>query len=134
MNGVDLLAMFGSSGGSGGGLVVADAYISGTTVTGWLLGSEGFTYYKQNSGLSIKSDPWVSPQIGMELYEVNVGVAGDTPSGTVGAWVSLGTTREWTLTTTYPPKFATLTVQIRLISNHAITKTVTVTLDASGIA
>lgn len=57
-------------------------------------------------------------------------ISGTLSSGTTGSWLTLNTTRTWSVTTgTF--KSATLTIEVRRISDGVICDTATVTLTAS---
>jgi hypothetical protein len=78
---------------------------------------------------------WISPQVGMDQFEVRATLnSGTLTSGTVGAWLSLGTTRSWNNTSsTVPGQSANLTVQIRRIGDTAVLASATVTVTAEVI-
>ena len=75
---------------------------------------------------------WVVPNGSASLYEVRATVtSGAVTSGTTGSWLSLGTTREWTLTRdTVGNSAVSLTIDIRLIGGPGtILATASVNLD-----
>jgi hypothetical protein len=61
-------------------------------------------------------------------YQVRLTVvSGTTPGGSSsGSWLSLGTSRSWTLTT--PGDFNSVTVEIRRVSDSVVIATATVTM------
>jgi hypothetical protein len=65
-------------------------------------------------------------------YEVRATLAsGDTPTGTLGSWLALSTTRSWTLVSTGPGVLeAILTIEIRDVATHTTLTTSTVTMQA----
>jgi hypothetical protein len=73
---------------------------------------------------------WVIPNGNASLYEVRATVnSGAVSSGTTGTWLSLGTTRTWTLTRdTAGISSVNLTIDIRLIGGTAILATAPVNL------
>lgn len=147
MKGSKLLQMFGTSaavggggggggGGSSSGIVLTDDYVGGPVVAEWTLGYDGFVYHRNSRGAAFKTDPWVNPQVGMNLYEVEATVlSGDGPDGDIGIWETLGSvSRTWGFQTEYDGFEGQLQIQIRRASDHVILKTVTVSLTVSGLA
>jgi hypothetical protein len=75
---------------------------------------------------------WVIPNGSASLYEVRATLnSGSLTTGTTGSWLSLGTTREWTLTrSTAGISAVSLTIDIRLIGGPGtILATAPVNLD-----
>jgi hypothetical protein len=68
---------------------------------------------------------WVVPNGSANLYEVRATVnSGAVTTGTTGSWLSLGTTRTWTLTrSTVGISSVNLTIDIRLIGGTTILAT-----------
>lgn len=89
-------------------------------------------YFGSGGGLSDYGD-WISPKDSFSNYEVRATESvGAVSSGTVGSWLSLGTTRTWTRTHSGA---GTSSVQLLIEIRHAITLVVrasaTITLTAN---
>lgn len=67
-------------------------------------------------------------------YEVRATLqSGDTPIGTLGSWLSLGTNRGWTLSQSgVGTKTCDLLIEIRLTSSGLVLDSATITLEAEG--
>ena len=99
---------------------VIDDFLPVTGGLGYRLtdgGKEETAFGTATSFPYVPEGDWVIPASSFNLYEVRATVVrGGVSSGTTGSWLSLGTTREWTLTRN-TAGFATveLTIEIRLI-------------------
>lgn len=76
------------------------------------------TYALNSSGtITCTGNPqpaWIDPQTNMSSYEARATlVSRSTPSGTFGSWLSLGTTRSWSLSTS-GVGFTTAKIQIEI--------------------
>lgn len=107
MLGVNILRMFGGSvsgGGGGGGGSVSGSGVDllSTTVHGnlyalWTIGSDGFTYKQTTVAGPVVDDPWITPQMGMEFYDVRASLLGGQipPGPALSAWHNLNIDRVW---------------------------------------
>ncbi len=126
----------GGGGSSSGAIVLPNTSVVGTTYCQWTIGFDGFTYRRNTSGASIKSVAWISPQTGMNLYEVEVTVLdGDVPPGPLSSWINMGdsSVRTWGWTNQVAEKSCDLQVQIRDVATHTVISTTTTSLFNSGI-
>lgn len=103
----------------------------GTATNGYRLDSNGKVYTNDNGTWSYFED-WVTPNGAASNYECYATLSSGTLStGTTGSWLSLGTTRDWTVTrSTLGLKSCTFTVDIRKIGTTTILDTITVTIEA----
>ena len=113
----------------------------GTAVTRYQLNSDGFVYAQEQGVLLKQGDPasinpknpqWLLNSSSASLYEARMGSLSSgngTPGGdSFGVWLDLGTTREWTLTTTSGVNASrTGLVEIRLASSGVVLDTATIT-------
>jgi hypothetical protein len=77
-------------------LVTAGAV--GTATATYRIGSDGTVYEVINAGSPSVLEQWCVPGFQAGNYEVFATLlTGTLTSGTTGAWLSLGTTRDWTL-------------------------------------
>ena len=143
MLGKDIMRMFGTAappsggGGDSSGIVLADDFVGNVRIAEWTLGYDGYVYHRQGSGAAVKKGPWINPQVGMNLYQVNVTVtSGDSPDqGDLGNWDNLGSVSlTWGFHTVYTPYDSDLQVQIRRASDGTILKTTALTLTVYGLA
>jgi len=79
-------------------------------------------------------ETWCTPTSEAGNYEVFATlVSGSTPSGTIGSWVALSTTREWALSSNIGlSKVCQLSLQIRKIGTTTVLATATIDLDADA--
>lgn len=133
------MALLGSTGG-GDTLALAGANefvldnLPATGGAGYELTSAG----KERSGVGsagsiiyTNTGDWVIPNGSASLYEVRATLnSGAVTTGTTGSFLSLGTTRTWTVTrTTAGISAANLTIDIRRIGGATILATATVALE-----
>jgi hypothetical protein len=79
-------------------------------------------------------EQWVTPTSFASDYEVYATlVSGSLTSGTTGAWLSLGTTRDWYVeeTANFGTETATLSFDVRKIGTTTVLDTWTVTIEAT---
>ena len=95
------------------------------------------SYTLNNSGQVVLGNSgffenWIIPQVGMSDYEARATLnSGSITSGTLDAWVSLGTSRTWQVVRSISGvSGANLTIEIRLTGGSVI-DSATVTLSAS---
>lgn len=95
------------------------------------LNSNGKVYDVKNGTASLIED-WVTPNSAASNYECFVTVtSGTLSSGTSGSWLSLGTTRDWSVTqTAIGVKTCVFTVDIRKISTTTVLDSATITIEA----
>lgn len=79
-------------------------------------------------------ETWCTPTSEAGNYEVFATlVSGSTPSGTIGSWVALSTTREWALSSNIGvSKVCQLSLQIRRTGTGTVLATATIDLDADA--
>lgn len=131
---------FFSSGGGGPTIAISDASViaagsAGSVNAGYSLLNNGNVQETINSTPSTVGT-WVSPASGMSGFEARATVAagsGGTLTGTVGSWLSLGTSRIWSLSRA-SAGFAdrTLTIEIRDAASLSVVATATITLDVEA--
>lgn len=88
------------------------------------------------SNLNQTYDNWDWLLLGVNSdYQVRATLqSGSTPSGTLGSWVSLNTTRQWVLTRGSPGvSSCSLLIEIRKISNSQVIDSATIAFDARYI-
>lgn len=106
---------------------------SGGATASFTLSSTGSRTALNGSGES-GGQVWISPQSGMDLYEVRAtATSGSVSSGTVGAWLSLSSSRTWSRTSTNPMGANTVTLQLefRRAADAVVVQTNTVGLVAA---
>lgn len=92
-------------------------------------------YSKYISGALISSGHWLSPVADIDQYEIRATLSsGDTPTGTIGSWEALTTTRTWTLSTTTLDNTdsCVLLIEIRWTGNNVVQDSASYTLTALG--
>lgn len=101
------------------------------STNGYRLDSNGKVYENDNASFGFLED-WVTPNGAASNYECYVTVtSGTLSSGTSGSWLSLGTTRDWTvLQTSVGVKTCTFTVDIRKIGTTTVLDSATITIEA----
>lgn len=132
----------GSTGGGGGtasygavsllgGLIAADPGNSATL----RVDASGFEHQDNGDGSPLVQ-PWIVPQVGMNKLEVRATVLSGVLSGPspVSEWVSLDTSREWSINSGRITRSVTLRVEIRdpLKPGFLLTSAV-YTLEAQGV-
>lgn len=125
----------GAVGGSGSGVSITSRSINNNGV-----GARAVTYRinatgvveRGRNGIYATLETWLlsGAASGYDSY-VTV-TSGALTAGTTGAWLNLGTTRDWTLTAYNPGDDFTciMTVQIRNASSLVVLATATITLNA----
>lgn len=129
-------------GKSAASVLITDKPASNSTLAG-LGGTATATYRLRNDGVALAtntggvltaiSGEWlVSGTVSQfEVYATWNG-SGGTVGGTTGSWISLDTTRDWTLTVTSQDITRTLDIQIRLASTGSVLDTATITFNVNS--
>lgn len=75
---------------------------------------------------------WINPKVAINTYEARATlVSGALTTGTLNAWLSLGTTRNWTVVrNSIGAATAVFTIEIRKIGTTNVLATATITLTA----
>ena len=126
--------------GSGTDAVIAitnqtiSAYVfsPNTAEAGYRLGADGKVYQNVNGSFT-QLQTWCTPTSQASNYEARVTVnSGSTPTGTVGSWVALSSTRDWTIseTTSGINNLSNFTVQIRRTGTTTVLSSATIDLTA----
>lgn len=102
-----------------------------TATSGYRLNTNG-KVYQNDQGSYLYIEDWVTPNGAAASYECYVTVtSGTLSSGTSGSWLSLGTTRDWTVAqSSIGTKTCTFTVDIRKIGTTTVLDSATITLTA----
>lgn len=131
---MDVVNGFLFGGGAAPGTVnLVDDSVTGTRYTQWTIGFDGFTYKRTSAGAAAIDVAWISPQVGMDQFEVRATVlSGDTPPGFIGTWLSLASSWTWGWTAEDSPKGCDLTIEIRGAVDHVVVDSATITLTNSG--
>lgn len=104
----------------------------GTATASYNLNDTGAGTYSLTAGFS--GFTWMNTGVVGDYQVRATFVSGTVPVGTLGSWLSLGTTRTWSLTQSGEgEKTCVLTIEIRLLSTGVILDTATVTLRATSI-
>lgn len=104
-----------------------------TATAAYKLDSDGSAYEKGTGGsyVAIGGEWKLSGSAGD--YEARATkISGDTPTGTLGAWLSLVTDREWILTSSSGFAQCSLTVEIRDATTQAVLDSATINLTAES--
>jgi hypothetical protein len=100
------------------------------------LNSNGGIYYNSDEGPIQQNGVWITPQLNMNLYEARLTVtSGLPPTGAAsGAWLNLGTTREWVVTRESAPGAREMigTLEIRRAADFTVLTTCTLTMRATA--
>ena len=114
---------------------LSKAGIGGTGVATYQLNSDGQAYRSVFSATPLVAiiGEWqlTGSASDYEVFATFSG-SGGTVSGPTGSWVSLGTTRDWTLSVTNNFVTRDLAVQIRLASTGTVIDTATITLEVDS--
>lgn len=105
----------------------------GTATATYRLRNDGVALATNNFGvLTVISGEWlVSGTVSQfEVYATWSGTGG-TVGGTTDSWISLDTTRDWTLTVTSDVIVRTLDIQIRLASTLVVLDTATISFEVN---
>lgn len=135
--GVDLVSLIAAVAGAVGGPRVALSNASTTDTTATPFNPNAFYTLDNVGNVSNSAGPlglWVTPASAAgSNYEARVTVtAGSLTSGTVGSWVSLGTSRAWGLSTvSVGTVTATATVEIRSAASLNVLASATVSFSAT---
>jgi hypothetical protein len=100
---------------------------------GYRLNSNGKVYEIKN-GTFTELETWCTPTSEASNYEARVTVvSGVTPTGTIGSWVALSSTREWTVQEPTPgnTSTSTFTVEIRRTGTTTVLDSATIELIAT---
>jgi hypothetical protein len=104
-------------------------------VTAYRVANDAFVYTAQGTSASYsQQEQWLSDPALVGNYEVRATLnSGDTPTGTLGTWLSLSTTRSWVLTAS-PGNLlnANLTIEIRDTATSTVRATATVTMQSDA--
>ena len=101
---------------------------------GVIFKNDGF-YSVYRHGVPIDNAYWLDPPVNMGDYEVYATVlSGDTPTGTIGSWVALDTSQEWSHQNSTPSTTLTcqLQIEIRWTGNNVVQDTATYTITSNG--
>lgn len=130
---INIFKRLGGSPAQGTSILYNDS-VTGSTYAQWTIGYDGWTYKRRTSGASFRGQAWLSPQIGMNNYEVRATVAsGDVPPGTIGAWLDLGASHTWGWANQLTQKSCELTIEIRRKADAVVVSTVTISIFVAGI-
>lgn len=93
-----------------------------------------FTGVRSNLEGEFGTNYWIEPQSGMSGYEVRASAVGGVSSGTLGSWLSLGSTRTWTLNHVGGPGATsrTLVLEFRRAADALVLETNSVGLVATS--
>lgn len=115
-----------------------ESQIQPTNATcGYRLNSNGKVYSTNTVGSATYIEDWITPNGAASGYECYVTVtSGSLSTGTSGSWLSLGTTRDWTVSTNTGGavfiKTCTFTVDIRKIGTTTVLDSATITIEAES--
>jgi len=120
-------------------ITISDEFISDVSGgftqarAGYRLGSDG-TAYEVLFLATNSLGAWCDPAYLSGVYEAQATLVwGDTPTGTLGSWVSLGSTQTWVfLVAPGSAKSCVLTVEIRKTGTATVLDTATITLLADA--
>ncbi len=104
------------------------SYTFDTTTAGYQLGNNGVASILQDSITVPIADEWLTGGSAGEYEARATLISGDIPSGSLSTWVSLSTTRNWTLTSLSGSKFCSLTIEIRELATTNVVATANVTI------
>jgi hypothetical protein len=94
--------------------IFAGVFSPDTAEAGYRLNSNGKVYRNQNGSLT-EIETWCTPTSEASNYEARVTlISGTTPSGTVGSWVALSSTRDWTIQETVPGDTDTSSIKVEI--------------------
>ena len=105
----------------------------GTATALYRLGSDGKVYQGINGTVS-ELEQWCVPSFFAGDYEARATVTiGSLTTGTTGTWLSLGTTRDWTLQETISGNTSncTFTIELRRAGSTVVIDSATIDLEAS---
>lgn len=142
MQGSKIIQFFGSAappGGGGGGsptgntVDITDATVHGVSYAQWTIDSDGFLYKRTDVGAPVSYASWISPQSGMNLYDVRATlVTGYIPPGpALGTWLNLGTDHTWGWEDSFDER-CQLFIEIRLAATGSIVDSATITISTKA--
>jgi hypothetical protein len=103
-----------------------------TAEAGYRLGADG-KVYKYVTGVFTELETWCTPTTSASNYEARVTInSGSTPTGSVGSWVALSSTRDWTISesTSGVNNVSNFTVEIRRVGGTSSLDSATIDLTA----
>lgn len=112
--------------------ISAFVFSPNTAEAGYRLNSNGKAYKNEN-GVFTELETWCTPTSQAGNYEARVTVnSGSTPTGAVGSWVALSSTRDWTIseTTSGINNLSNFTVEIRRTGTTTVLDSATIDLTA----
>jgi len=110
----------------------SDAYSSMTAGVS-LNGNGSLSIYYNGSPIVVGD--WITPQTNMSDYEVRATLSsGDTPDGTLGSWLSLATTKSWTLQSSSGALSSDILLEVRWTGDNSVQDSATYTLNATDAA
>jgi len=132
MLGIDVLRRMGSQ--STGAVDIRTANIHGLTYAEYTVALDGFTYKRTTSGAAVQSLSWLSPQSGMDQFDVRARLqSGDIPPGAaLSTWLNLGTSQTWGWAAETVFHECELLIEIRRSSTGAVLDSATVTIGVEG--
>lgn len=104
----------------------------GTAEAGYRLGADGRVYQNVN-GTFTQLETWCTPTSNAANYEARVTVtSGATPIGTVGSWVALSSTRDWTVQETVSGNstVSNFTAEIRRVGSTTVLSSASISITA----
>ena len=113
---------------SSGGILSANA--------GWRASNDSYIYTGVGSASPAytQREQWDNIPATVGDYEIYATYTGDTPSGTFGSWLNLGTTRTWLLTASPGSTLsAILSVDIRKVGTGTVLASATINLTADAV-
>jgi hypothetical protein len=94
--------------------ISAGVFSPDTAEAGYRLNSNGKVYKNQNGSLT-EIETWCTPTSEASNYEARVTLlSGTTPSGSVGTWVALSSTRDWTIQETTAGNTTTSSIKVEI--------------------
>lgn len=103
-----------------------------TAEAGYRLGADG-KVYKYENGVFTEIETWCTPTSQASNYEARVTVnSGSTPTGSVGTWAALSSTRSWTIseTTSGVNNLSNFNVEIRRTGTTTVLDSAVIDLTA----
>lgn len=114
--------------------------LSDDSSTGYSNNTAGVALYSNGNialyygGMPIVVGQWISPVANVGDYEVRATLSsGDTPTGTIGSWEALSTTRSWTLTNDDTFDSCSILLEIRWTGDNLVKDSATYTLLSTSL-
>lgn len=114
--------------------------LSDDSSTGYSNNTAGVALYSNGNialyygGMPIVVGQWISPVANVGDYEVRATLSsGDTPTGTIGSWEALSTTRSWTLTNDDTSDSCSILLEIRWTGDNLVKDSATYTLLSTSL-